>query len=476
MDADERLAILKMVEGRQISAEQAADLLAALDAGQPQDSTLPGGTVEEEAWMLTALLQVTEAISGPQAAQPNGRQVAEYSLPDMLERVVRLVALLAGIDRCAVLLWDEAAGAYVNGHAYDSEGSTALLEQLPMARGAMAAFDAVQDTGLPLVLSAGDELAGGPDELGHGPGAASAVLPLLARGRFLGVLLAEYAQRDGLTEKEIALLTNIANQMAVGIENLYLHQEAMERARLERELQVAREVQASLLPRSAPPLAGWEIAVGWKAARAVGGDFHDFITLAGGRLAVVIADVSDKGLGAALFMALARTIVRASLTGEQSGARGLARANRLICADAHDGMFVTLFCGIIDVARQALVYANAGHNPALLLRAGGVVLPLHGKGMALGLVESPRFDECRIPLVVGDVVVMYTDGVTDAFNADDEQFGLDRLRAVLAENLALPAAAIVDKVNAAVSAFVGETPAFDDSTLIVAKYVGIERE
>lgn len=442
--ADEKLAILKMIETGQISADQAAELLDALEPVEDIETTLPGATVEEEAWMLTALLQVTEAIASPQPAQD--------SLDDMLQRVVRVVPLLAGVDRCAVFLGDGAGRPLAPG-AWYPRGEDALPPHVAgngVVKQALAA-------GQPVVVSDGQ--------------AAHAVLPMTSQGRSLGVMQVDYADTEHeFSPKETAILANVASQAAVGVENMRLRQEAVERARLERELQLAANVQQRLLPTEPPALAGWEIASLWQAARSVGGDFFDFIPLGHDRLGIVIADVSGKGLPAALFMMLSRTVVRACAARGSRPASALERANRLICADAHEGMFVTLFYAVLERHTGGLTFGNAGHNPPLLSSAAGTS-PIEGHSRALGITTPWAAHEQRCTLSHGDVLVLYTDGVTEAINDHQEQFGVARLQDVVRCHRHLPAQGIAAQVMQAVTEFAGAEPAFDDATLVIAKRV-----
>jgi phosphoserine phosphatase RsbU/P len=439
MEADARLAILRMIEGGQVSAEQAVDLLDALESGDAEETTLPGGTVEEEAWMLTALLQVTEAISGP---LPN-----QDSLDEMLARVARIVPLLAGVDRCVLWLWDEWRKMYPVARypVVETGGGDGIDREL---------LEQVRSCGEPLHVV--------------GVSGANALLPMTTLGKIAGVMQVEYMGARRFSDKEMAILSNIAAQAAVGVENLRLRQAAVERARLEKELQLARDVQISLLPGAAPAMPGWDIAGYWQAAHSVGGDFYDFVPLSNHRLGIVIADVSDKGMPAALFMALSRTIIRASVT-RSGAARGLQRANRLICADARNGMFVTVLYGILDVD-GLLVYANAGHNPPLLV-AADEALSLQGRGTALGILDRVDLQEHTVAAHSGDVLVLYTDGLTEATNDDDEQFGVDRLLDVVRENRQLTAAAVIEQVMKGIRAFAGARPITDDATILVAKRV-----
>ena len=192
-------------------------------------------------------------------------------------------------------------------------------------------------------------------------------VPLVVRDQVTGVIYVDNRLHAGIfTPADLELLTAIASSAAIAIENARLYQAAVETGRLERELQMARELQAGLIPHETPHAAGWEFVARWQPARQVAGDFYDFIPAAGDHIGIVVADVADKGMAAAIFMALTRSTVRASLAGAPSPAEGIARANRLICADAAGGMFVTLFYAELDPLTGLLTYVNAGHDPAIL--------------------------------------------------------------------------------------------------------------
>jgi sigma-B regulation protein RsbU (phosphoserine phosphatase) len=200
----------------------------------------------------------------------------------------------------------------------------------------------------------------------------------------------------------------------------------------------------------------------------VAGDFYDFIP--GARLGLVIADVSDKGMPAALFMALSRSIVRASMAQALSPADGITQANRLICADATNGMFVTLFYAQLDPATGELAYVNAGHNPPLLLRAEShELMELRRTGMVLGVDEATRYHQRTMQLQAGDLILLYTDGVTDALDAQGQEFGLERLRRIMLDHCNASAADLAAALDRAVTEFTSAAAHFDDITVVVAK-------
>lgn len=285
--------------------------------------------------------------------------------------------------------------------------------------------------------------------------------------------------------KELILPMTIANAAGVAIFALMTRNLIIERRtaaekenyrreleRTEYEMETARGIQQSFLPESPPRVKGFELAALNLPAREVGGDFYDFIPISQDKLGIVIADVSGKGMPAALFMALSRTLVRANTVGKPTVSEAIRRANNLISQDAKSGMFVTLFYAVLDSKRKLLRYVNAGHNPPLLLKetAGGVIL-LEAKGIALGVLDDISLEERELELASNDVVIFYTDGVTESINEKEEQFGQERLIAAIEKSIDLPVQDLIDKVKEEVTTFAQGQPQFDDLTLVALKAV-----
>ena len=244
-------------------------------------------------------------------------------------------------------------------------------------------------------------------------------------------------------------------------------------AELERkryELKMAHDIQQSFLPDAIPDLPGFELAAQNIPAKEVGGDFYDFIPISEGKIGLTIADVSGKGVPAALFMALARTIVRAKATRSSGVSEVIRDANSLITADAKSGMFVTLFYAVLDVSERTLTYVSAGHNPPVIFKAKTrTLMRLDAKGIALGAIADIELEERKIILDGGDTVVFYTDGVTEAINKRMEQFGEERLITTIKVNHELSANDMIEKIKGEVLAFCGDEPQFDDITLMALK-------
>jgi len=276
------------------------------------------------------------------------------------------------------------------------------------------------------------------------------------------------------TGDEFEDLAHSFNTMAADLKEHMdeLQRTTAEKERFAKELEIAKGIQQSFLPDAAPDIAGIEIAAKNIPALEVGGDFYDFIPLGKDRWGLVIADVSGKGVPAALFMALSRTLIRASTLASADPAVAIGHANQLICEDSKTSMFVTLFYAILDSRAMTLDYVNAGHNPPLLLKgtSSDVVL-LRAKGIALGLTDDVDLQSVRMDLRPGDVLVLYTDGVTEAINDREEEFGEQRLLSVITENRMLPAGELLEEILAAINTFAGSRPQHDDITLMVLRAI-----
>jgi sigma-B regulation protein RsbU (phosphoserine phosphatase) len=217
-------------------------------------------------------------------------------------------------------------------------------------------------------------------------------------------------------------------------------------------------------------LHGWELAFTWHAARQVAGDFYDFFELPDRRLGLVIADVADKGMPAALFMALTRTLMRAAALEEPSPAAALVRVNDLLVPDAQHGMFVTAVYAVLSLETGKLAYANAGHNLPLLLRSRTGELERLGKGgMALGVLAGLRMAERIVALEPDDCLIFYTDGITEAFSPEGHMYGEDRLQTTVRSASGSSAQAMLEAIGDSVDAFAGDAAPSDDRTLMVLR-------
>lgn len=269
----------------------------------------------------------------------------------------------------------------------------------------------------------------------------------------------------GVNTAEFAQLESGINTM---VKKILAYTEELERKKA--ELKVAADIQNAFLPKDIPHPAGFDLAAVSVPAREVGGDFYDvFFEEDQKRYALVIADVAGKGVPASLFMALSRTAVRIISRGERTAQRVIANANTTFLQDAGSTSFVTLFYAILDEKSRTLTYVNAGHNPPLLCRADSTMEELEPTGPVIGLLDTPVYRERSVTLRKGDMLVMYTDGVTEAMNEKDEMFSDERLRGVVRAGHTLCAPEMVERIRAAVESFSGSAPQSDDITIMVLK-------
>jgi sigma-B regulation protein RsbU (phosphoserine phosphatase) len=247
------------------------------------------------------------------------------------------------------------------------------------------------------------------------------------------------------------------------------HAQAIGAAQMTRELKKARQVQESLLPENPPELPGWRLTVSLEPAHETSGDFYDYLSLPGGKLGLVIADVTDKGTSAALYMALSRSLWRTFAADHPAEPElAMAETNRRIMADTHGGLFITLFYGILNPEDGTFTYCSAGHHPAFLIKASnGGVVQLEHTGIPLGVFDDARWERMRVEIEPGDALVLYTDGITDAQNSSEEFYGLTRLQEALKKHHSEGAHDLHQALLSDVHNWMGATPQFDDITLMV---------
>ena len=266
-------------------------------------------------------------------------------------------------------------------------------------------------------------------------------------------------------------IQSLAGQIASAIQRLKAYSQTVENVRMSRELEIAGQIQTSFLPDSVPQPAGWAVTAKLVAARQTSGDFYDFVELDNGRLAIIVADVADKGTGAALYMALSRTLIRTyAMEHPDRPEIALQLANERILIDTKSDQFVTVFLGILDTVNHTMTYANAGHNPAYLFSPHTAVQALGNTGIPLGMFEGMQWKRNSINFDEGDVLVMYTDGVTEAQNGLEEEFGEQRLIELVEDEIrnGRSAEQIEQAILTQIDTFVGDAPSFDDITLLIA--------
>jgi len=297
-------------------------------------------------------------------------------------------------------------------------------------------------------------------------------VPLQTNDRVIGLiyldsphLIREFSRED------LNLLTVMANVAAIRIEHARLNIiEETERA-MAKELQQAAQIQKRLLPQRAPQVQGLDVAGKTAACRTVGGDYFDYLTFRDGRVGMLVGDVAGKGMPASLLMSSLQARVQVVFEEPENLAEKITRLNKATCGNCPDNRFITFFMTIANPATGELVYCNAGHNPPLLVRAEGGYETLGAGGMILGILPMAAYQEAHVTMRPGDVLVMFSDGVTEAANAQDEDFGELRLAELVASKRDRKAEEIVDVVHDAVAQFTQGAPAADDITVVIARRV-----
>jgi len=301
---------------------------------------------------------------------------------------------------------------------------------------------------------------------------AALLAPLRHAGKDLGVLVAARRHQDGgFTANDFAVFRAAAEQSSFAIGNARIHREAHEKRTLEGELQNAREVQRILMPQTNPVVAGFRISGTNVPARIISGDYYDYLDLGDRKFGVVIADVSGKGVPAGLMMAMCRSVLRSLAPGSSSPAAVLAAVNSQLFPDIREDMFISMVYGIIDETTGNLVIARAGHDPPLLFRRdSGKVELLRPPGLAVGIDAGSVFarvtKDLEVDLRPGDCILLYTDGVREAVDSQDEEFGVDRMSETFRMAAPIGAETVLARMQEELRQFTGDGPQMDDITLV----------
>jgi serine phosphatase RsbU (regulator of sigma subunit) len=452
-------------EAQAMTATFASYAAVAIENARLYDSA------QEQAYASAALLQVAQAV------------VSLSDLDEILGTIIRTLPILVGVERSALYLWDAAREVYIPSHEFglDQEAKAALWD-VELANGKFPMMDLACKLGQPTayILKPNDT----PEKWTKFKPAREndkalivgerllIAIPLLIKSDLFGILLVEESEgARRFRSRRLEIVNGIAQQIALAIQNDRLQDEVVVRERLETEIQLARQIQESFIPETLPQHPGWELAARWKTARQVGGDFYDVIELPENRLGIIIADVADKGVPAALFMALTRTLIRAAVAENLSPAEALDRVNDLLIPDTRQGMFVTAVYGILDQDTGEFTYANAGHNPPLWIGSPEQIEKLLRTGIALGVTYSNPMSQRMIGLNAGESLFFYTDGLTEAFSSDGSMFGDSRLLDAIRSDRSSTASGLLDTVESSLNDFIGLQPLSDDLTLLVVRRI-----
>jgi sigma-B regulation protein RsbU (phosphoserine phosphatase) len=294
-------------------------------------------------------------------------------------------------------------------------------------------------------------------------------LPLMIKSELIGILTIfnkKSAAGEGFTTDDESMMSIIGAQSAMIIENAKL---VKDKNSMEEQVKLAFEIQRNLLPKHPPRIEGYDIAGDSIPAQSVGGDYFDFIPIDENKLAVCLGDVSGKGLPASLLMANVQATLRGQTLVDAPASERVERANKLLYRCTDDERFVTLFYGVLDHARHELVYCSAGHEQPILVKEDGTIARLESGGLALGVFENVQYRQETVSLDLGDVLIAFSDGITDAANASNLPFGAERLVSLSEEYRNEVSSALIERIVGGVNVHAGDTAQFDDLTVVVIK-------
>jgi serine phosphatase RsbU (regulator of sigma subunit) len=393
--------------------------------------------------------------------------LSSATLTETLEQVVSLVFEAVPGDRCLIMMRDEGSSELKVavarwrdrvGDVGEIRVSRNVLEEVVMRGKSVLTSDAQHD---PRFASGTVVLQGVRSVL---------AVPLGVSEKVFGIIYADSPIAEGrFTEDHLKVLTTLASVAAIRVENARLIELKLNQQRLERELELASEIQQRFQPTAPPTVPGYELQGISFPCYEIGGDYYDFIPRADGRLVVALGDVSGKGTAAALLMSSLHAAIHAQAGTHDSLVDTISAVNRYLADNIPSNRFVTLFCAELDPDSGALSFLNAGHNPPLIVHSAGTVEQLASGGLPLGIKADADYKEGRTQLQYGDVLVIYSDGVTEATSPTGEEFGPTRLYEVVSRNIDASAAGIRDRIESALTKFAQGTRATDDITLVIVK-------
>ncbi len=397
--------------------------------------------------------------------------LAANDLDETLNQVASLVFEAVPAERCVIMLRDDASPdgmkimvARIRGQQESLDTvrvSHSVMDEVLKNGNSILTADALQD---PRLASQTMMLQGVRSVI---------AVPLSVDERnIFGLIYADSPTYENtFKEEHLNILTTLASVASIRVENATLAEERLERERMERELELASEIQQRFQPSVMPQIAGYELQGISFSCYEIGGDYYDFIERGNDKIIIALGDVSGKGTSAALLMSSLHAAIHAQISAKSTLYETVCSVNRYLSENTPANRFVTLFIGELDTTTGKFNFINGGHNPPVVARKDGTLTQLDAGGLPLGLMSMADYEVGEIEFGQGDSLVVYSDGVTEATNLADEEFGMDRLLNVIKQNLNASAAGMRDKVESAVSSFTQTAPANDDITLVIAKRV-----
>jgi phosphoserine phosphatase RsbU/P len=430
-------------------------LLEAIEGARTKPERTVAQRVEREGDLLALISKVGITL------------LASSNLDETLEQIVSLVFEAVPADRCLLMMRDEgseemrvAVARLRNrvGEVGEIRVSRNVMDEVVIRGKSVLTSDAQHD---PRFASGTMVLQGVRSVL---------AVPLGVSEKVFGIIYADSPIAEGkFNEDHLKVLTTLASVAAIRVENARLTESRFQQERLERELQLAMEIQQRFQPTGSPHVPGYEFQGISFPCYEIGGDYYDFIQRDDGRLVIALGDVSGKGTAAALLMSSLHAAIHAQTGSHDTIVETISAVNKYLAENIPPNRFVTLFYAELDPESGALSFLNAGHNPPLIVHAAGTVEQLASGGLPLGIRANAEYREGRTHMQLGDVLVIYSDGVTEAASPSGEEFGPTRLYEVVSRNVDASAAGIRDRIESALTKFSQGTPAGDDITLVIVK-------
>ncbi|MGE3465846.1 MAG: PP2C family protein-serine/threonine phosphatase [Pyrinomonadaceae bacterium] len=295
------------------------------------------------------------------------------------------------------------------------------------------------------------------------------VAPIISNDRVIGVFDLESDDLNAYSEDDLAVLQLLTSQVAIIIEKVWLHQQVVEKKRIQAQLEIAREVQLELLPSEDPVIDGFDVSAYIFPTEEVSGDYYDWVKVFGDQIGIIVADAVGKGIPAALLMAFLRASLRSCVQIGYAPHIAFAKVNSLLYESIEDNKFITAIYGILDSTNRTFVFSNAGHNPPLLITPDGEYRYVEYGDLALGMFDDQHYHQHFIRFPAGQVMVIYTDGITEAVNPSGDEYGQERLAKSVLSGIQLPAKQLIDHIRKDVADFTESKFLDDDGTLFIVK-------
>ncbi|MER3431459.1 MAG: hypothetical protein C4324_10560 [Blastocatellia bacterium] len=407
---------------------------------------------------LRLLLDITSKIS------------RSLDLDEVLNLVMDTLGSLLPYDAAGIYLIDQDADPR-NQYIFKSKAirgydiSFALIE--PRLRMGEGFLGTVAQTGKPIISP---DVSKDPRYFKAREKTKSEMLaPIISNERVIGVFDLESDQLHAYNQADLELLQLLASQVAIIIEKVQLHEQMIEKKRIEAQLEVARQVQLELLPDHDPQIAGFDVSAYLFPTEEVSGDYYDWVRMFDDQFGMIVADAVGKGIPAALLMSFLRASLRSAVQVGYAPHIAMSKVNNLLWDSVEEHQFITAIYGILDETNRTFVFSNAGHNPPLLIKPDGEYRYVEYGDMPLGMFYDARFHQHFIRFETGQTMVLYTDGITESAREDGEEFGRERLAKSVLGGIQLPAKRLIDHIRKDVADFTERKFLDDDGTLFIVK-------